>query len=250
MQQSVKAMLLAFLLAIVATNIMPPSAISADNKARITNMKVSDIKTMSDFKEKVYQEMIPDIDDPGLADKLAFRIEKNTGVMKELWMATLDLCNRKPEVAQAKYLKHLPELAKMLPEVKKMNNAFLNSEIHNIRVFWATSELLTSNFETAQAIFEQISNEDRVKCENLCKEYFDNKSMLNDSAEKDLAKQLKRCYNYRYIDATGVELCLVGRVLSKQCKENRALLATIESNRQTLKQLGIKLSPNTNKSQP
>ncbi len=236
MQQSVKAALLAFLFAIVATNTMPPSALSADNKARITNMKVSDIKKMSDFKEKVYQEMIPDIDNPENANRLAQRIDKDTGVMKELWMATLDLCRRQPEIAEAKYMKYLPELAKQLPEINKLDDdAVIKAEIHNIRVLWATSELLTNNFQAAQGIFEQLGREDKKKCDEIKKEYL---AMAEVNPSKAaLGRKLKRQYKYRYYDTTGIELACVGQMLSKKWKQDPPLLAVFEKNRHALKEL-------------
>jgi hypothetical protein len=225
MQQN-KAMLLAVLFALITANTMPPPAISADNnKARIAKMKVSDIKTMSDFKEKVYQEMIPDIDNPKLADRLAFRIEKSTGVMKELWMATLDLCNKKAE------------LAKQLPGFRKMNDPVLNAEVHNIRVFWATSELLTENFQAAQSLFEQIEREDKNRCKKIKNDFLAH-GKADSSDKSNLGKQLQRHYNYMYVDTTGIELSLVGQMLTKQCKKDDTLLTTIEKERDVLKQLG------------
>lgn len=236
-----KAMLLAVLFALIAANTMPPPAISADNnKARIAKMKVSDIKTMSDFKEKVYQEMIPDIDNPENANRLAQRIEKSTGVMKELWMATLDLCRRQPKIAEAKYMKYLPELVKQLPEVRQKNDPLLNAEIHNLRVLWTTSELLTGNYKAAQGIFEQLDREDKDKCESLKKQYLaiNGKDSTKLSLRQDIGKQLRRHYKYRYVDTTGLELSLVGQMLNKQCKQDPALLAVLEKNRGALKHLG------------
>lgn len=198
------------------------------------SQKIAEIKSESELQAKVIQELLPDMSDPVCVKQLDKKINSSSGEIKQLWLATKDLCNKNPYAAEERFVKYLPELAKKLPDYSRRHDPALDSDIHNIRVFAGACELLTRRYSIADMVFSRIGKEDGLKCDEI----FSKLGMLAKGdlqTRKSLNKQLNYQYKLMYIACTGEELAVVGEALTKQRAKNPQLLAVMESNREKLR---------------